>query len=190
MGWIFKDPQKVVIQQGSSSRSFVASALVAEALAMKAAITAALALGVSRLACFSDCQVLVCLLAADGQANEIDGILEDIRRLCSSFLSCSFHHVSRMYNAEADSLAKAALASSLFGNLNNYMYPEDDDDVSENNKVGIGKRPLEVVGEIRQTKSLKLMGFSITYDSDSSYYSLSGGEVQADATIGDGSSSR
>ncbi|EFH45348.1 predicted protein [Arabidopsis lyrata subsp. lyrata] len=157
MGWIFKDPQKVVIQQGSSSRSFVASALVAEALAMKAAITAALALGVSRLACFSDCQVLVCLLAADGQANEIDGILEDIRR---------------------------------FGNLNNYMYPEDDDDVSENNKVGIGKRPLEVVGEIRQTKSLKLMGFSITYDSDSSYYSLSGGEVQADATIGDGSSSR
>ncbi|CAL9248881.1 unnamed protein product [Arabidopsis halleri] len=65
-----------------------------------------------------------------------------------------------------------------------YMYPEDDD------KLGNGKRPLEVVGEIRQTKSLKLMGFSITYDSDSSDYSLSGGEEQADAVIGDGSSSR
>ncbi|AEC05636.1 F-box/kelch-repeat protein SKIP11 [Arabidopsis thaliana] len=68
---------------------------------------------------------------------------------------------------------------------NSYMYPEDDDKL-----LGNGKRALEVVGEVRQTKSLKLMGFSIIYDSDSSDYSLSGGEEQADAAIGDGSSSR
>ncbi|KAG7585605.1 Ribonuclease H domain [Arabidopsis thaliana x Arabidopsis arenosa] len=108
LGWIFRNPQNVVIHQGSSSRPFVASALVAEALALKAAITSALALGVSRLACYSDCQDLVCLLDADGQANELDGILEDIRELCSVFLSCSFHHVSRLYNVEADTLAKSA----------------------------------------------------------------------------------
>ncbi|CAH8363572.1 unnamed protein product [Eruca vesicaria subsp. sativa] len=51
------------------------------------------------------------------------------------------------------------------------MYQEDNDD-----KVTNGKRPLEVVGGeiIRPTKSLKLMGFSIVYDCDSSDYSLSG----------------
>ncbi|KAG7588642.1 Ribonuclease H domain [Arabidopsis suecica] len=108
LGWIFRNPQNVVIHQGSSSRPFVAPALVAEALALKAAITSALALGVSRMACYSDCQDLVCLLDADGQANELDGILEDIRELCSVFLSCSFHHVSRLYNVEADTLAKSA----------------------------------------------------------------------------------
>ncbi|XP_010425058.1 PREDICTED: F-box/kelch-repeat protein SKIP11-like [Camelina sativa] len=70
-----------------------------------------------------------------------------------------------------------------------YMYPDDDDVVSETKLVN-GKRALEeVVGEIRHTKSLKLMGFSIKYDSDSSDYSLSG-EEQADAVNGDGSSSR
>ncbi|ESQ33038.1 hypothetical protein EUTSA_v10004163mg [Eutrema salsugineum] len=65
-----------------------------------------------------------------------------------------------------------------------YMYPEDD--ASDENKLSNGKRALEVVGEIRQTKSLKLMGFSITYDSDSSDYSLSGEE----AANGNGSSSQ
>uniref|UniRef100_A0A1J3IN45 F-box/kelch-repeat protein SKIP11 n=1 Tax=Noccaea caerulescens TaxID=107243 RepID=A0A1J3IN45_NOCCA len=65
-----------------------------------------------------------------------------------------------------------------------FMYPEDDDA----NKLSNGKRALEVVGEIRQTKSLKLMGFSIKYDSDSSDYTLSGEEEQA--ANGDGSSSQ
>ncbi|KAF8117002.1 hypothetical protein N665_0012s0019 [Sinapis alba] len=43
-----------------------------------------------------------------------------------------------------------------------FMFPDDDAN---------GKRALEVVSEIRPTKSLKLMGFSIQYDSDSSDYS-------------------
>ncbi|CAH8363573.1 unnamed protein product [Eruca vesicaria subsp. sativa] len=51
------------------------------------------------------------------------------------------------------------------------LYQEDNDD-----KVTNGKSALEVVGGeiIRPTKSLKLMRFSIVYDSDSSDYSLSG----------------
>ncbi|CAE6050810.1 unnamed protein product [Arabidopsis arenosa] len=109
LGWIIKDPAKKVIHQGSSSRPFVSSALVAESLALKAAISAALALGVSRVACFSDCQELMLLLNAEGHANEIDGILEDIKLLILNFLSVSFHFIPRVENSEADLLAKSAL---------------------------------------------------------------------------------
>lgn len=111
MGWIIKDPLNSVFLQGSSSRPFVTSALVAEALALKAGIQAALASGVSRLACFSDCKELVLLLNSDGHANELDGILTDITLLGSSFLSISFHFVPRLENAQADLLAKTALLS-------------------------------------------------------------------------------
>ncbi|CAL9225059.1 unnamed protein product [Arabidopsis halleri] len=110
LGWVSKSAQKSVIQCGSSSRPSVSSVLVAEALALKAAITAALALGVSRLACFSDCLELTTLLSSNGQANAIDGILDDIRELCSVFISCTFHHVSRADNVEADTLAKSAIS--------------------------------------------------------------------------------
>ncbi|CAL9240893.1 unnamed protein product, partial [Arabidopsis halleri] len=111
LGWIIKDPSKVLIHQGSSSRPFVSSALVAESLALKAAISAALALGASRVACFSDCQELMLLLNAEGHANEIDGIMEDIKLLKASFLSVSFHFIPRIENSQADLLAKSALLS-------------------------------------------------------------------------------
>ncbi|KAJ0237978.1 F-box/kelch-repeat protein SKIP11 [Hirschfeldia incana] len=63
----------------------------------------------------------------------------------------------------------SCLSSRVFSRSSkSYMFPED----------GNGKRALEeVVGDeirVRPTKSLKLMGFSIVYDSDSSDYSLSG----------------
>lgn len=87
MGWSIKDPMTGLIRNGSSSRPYVSSALMAEALALKAAITAALALGAPRLACFSDCQELVVLLKTEGHALEIDGIIDDIRSLLFSFLS-------------------------------------------------------------------------------------------------------
>ncbi|KAG7550392.1 Protein kinase-like domain superfamily [Arabidopsis thaliana x Arabidopsis arenosa] len=56
LGWIIKDPFKTTIQHGSYSRPFVSYALVAKELALKAAISAALAMGLSRLAFDSDCQ--------------------------------------------------------------------------------------------------------------------------------------
>lgn len=66
---------------------------------------------ISRLACFSDCQELMLLLNADGHANELDGLLEDIKLLKTKFTSISFHFVPRIENVEADSLAKSALLS-------------------------------------------------------------------------------
>jgi len=52
LGWLIRDPLNVPVLNGSTSRPFVSSVLIAEALALKAAMDAALVLGVSRLACF------------------------------------------------------------------------------------------------------------------------------------------
>ncbi|EOA27690.1 hypothetical protein CARUB_v10023843mg, partial [Capsella rubella] len=109
--WIIKSPSATVCLQGTASRPFVSSALVAEALALKAGIQEALAMGVSRLACFSDCLVLVQLLNSGGHVNEIDGVLEDIHNALGSFLSFSFHFIPRAENSQADALAKSALNS-------------------------------------------------------------------------------
>ncbi|KAG7564462.1 Ribonuclease H domain [Arabidopsis suecica] len=107
----FKDPLNGKIHHGSFSRPFVSSVLVTEALALKAAITAALALGVSRLACISDCQELVLLANTGGHANEVDGILADFFRFM--FMSSSVHFVPRAENCGADVLAKAGLLSCI-----------------------------------------------------------------------------
>ncbi|KAF2531169.1 hypothetical protein F2Q70_00031741 [Brassica cretica] len=86
----------------------------------------------------------------------------------------------------------SCLSSRLFSESTwskSFMFPQDDDD----NKLSNGKkRALEVVGEIRGTKSLKLMGFSITYDSDSSDYSEDGSiqeQEQGDSNNNGGDSS-
>ncbi|EOA18811.1 hypothetical protein CARUB_v10007424mg [Capsella rubella] len=108
--WL-KDPQKHIVLQGSSSRPFVTSALLAEALAMEAAIKSVLAMGVSRVTCYSDCNEYVLLLQSRGYVNELAGFLADIVMLCSSFISVSFHFIPRLENALADTLAKEAVMS-------------------------------------------------------------------------------
>ncbi|CAL9234199.1 unnamed protein product, partial [Arabidopsis halleri] len=91
--WIRKAPLTATIQHGSFSRPSVSSVLAAEVLASKVAISAALALGVSRLACYSDCQDLILLLNVGGLANELECILADISELSSKFISISFYFV-------------------------------------------------------------------------------------------------
>ncbi|XP_010446224.1 PREDICTED: uncharacterized protein LOC104729021 [Camelina sativa] len=108
LGWTIKNFTSGLTQQGSTSRPFVSSALVAEALALKAVITAALAV---RLVCNSDCQDLICLINSGGQATELDGILDDIRFLSLKFMSIFYCYVPRSENSEADALAKASLLS-------------------------------------------------------------------------------
>ncbi|CAF2143175.1 BnaA02g26610D [Brassica napus] len=66
---------------------------------------------------------------------------------------------------------------------NSFMFPEHDD------KLNNGKRALEVASEIRPTKSLKLMGFSIQYDSDSSDYSGTSQESDSNNNGGDSTDS-
>ncbi|CDY09754.1 BnaC07g33070D [Brassica napus] len=62
MGWICSDSAGATLLQGSSSCSIVASAIVAEALALKAAIKAAISHNIKDLICFSDSKGLINLI--------------------------------------------------------------------------------------------------------------------------------
>lgn len=96
---------------GSAFRRHTPSALAAEALAMKSALTAASRMEVTSINVFSDSQVLISLLNTETSTNELQGILHDIALLCHSFVSCTFSFIPREANVLADVLAKAALAS-------------------------------------------------------------------------------
>ncbi|KAG2253056.1 hypothetical protein Bca4012_100711 [Brassica carinata] len=113
MGWKFTDKGSGFTSQDSTNRRHVSSALTAETLAVKAALMAAVLSDVRRLTLFSDSKTLVTLLTSGGKCVELQGLLHDIRMLCTSLDSISFRFVPRLVprldNIEADSLAKAAL---------------------------------------------------------------------------------
>lgn len=89
----------------------VPSALVAEALALKAAVQSAVTRGVDSLRVFSDSKSLITLLSTKKNHVWIQGILFDIHSLSVSFSSISFHFIPRLGNTLADSIAKSALFS-------------------------------------------------------------------------------
>ena len=108
-GWVCYNNSGLTLRQGSSSRRYVASALVAEALALKSALSTAVLAGVKDLICFSDSKSLVALLKGNSSVTELQGILSDISLLSLSLNSVSFRYVPRLCNEAADSLAKNAL---------------------------------------------------------------------------------
>ncbi|CAL9235311.1 unnamed protein product [Arabidopsis halleri] len=120
-GWILKSPDGLILSQASSTRPFVSSALVAEALAIRSAllhITSIAHFSYNRsLMICSDSQVLIKLLKSNGSFKELKGILHDISCLKDLFSSISFVFISRLNNLEADSLAKSALSTSRFVNI-------------------------------------------------------------------------
>ena len=87
---------------------------MAEALAVKAAVTAAVSSHVSSLTVNFDSKNLILLLKTQGQDVALRGVLHDIHVLCRSFVSISFKFIPRLANVQADSLAKAALLSLSF----------------------------------------------------------------------------
>lgn len=111
LGWQLRDSTNSMVESSSSHRRCVSSALVAEALAVKAAITAAVSHHVSSLTVNSDSKNLILLLKTQGQDVVLRGLLHDIHVLASSLASISFVFVPRLANVQADLLAKAALAS-------------------------------------------------------------------------------
>lgn len=111
MGWVLRDSDSSFAERSSSHRRFVPSALVAEALAVKAALSAALSSHVSSIQIHSDSKTLISLLKTRGKDVALKGVLYDISVLARSFTSISFIHVSRLANVEADLIAKAALLS-------------------------------------------------------------------------------
>ena len=118
LGWQLRDAEGTSAESSSSHRRFVTSALVAEALAVKAVVNAAVSSHVSSLIVYSDSKALILLLNSQGQDVALKGILHDIHQLAQSFTSISFKFIPRLANAHADSLAKSALyylRSNLLG---------------------------------------------------------------------------
>lgn len=108
-GWIFQNHGTGSSRSGSSNRSHVSSALVAEAFAVKAALSEAALVGYVSITLWSDSQTLISALSSQTKTVDIQSILHDIYILCRSFASISFKFVPRLKNVEADSLAKSAM---------------------------------------------------------------------------------
>ncbi|XP_018461258.1 uncharacterized protein LOC130507194 [Raphanus sativus] len=111
LGWRLCDATGRCSENSSSHRRDVPSALVAEALAVKAAVDAAATSFVRCLKVFSDSKALILLLNSQAQDVVLKGVLHDIRVLARSFESISFNFIPRLDNVAADALAKSALYS-------------------------------------------------------------------------------
>lgn len=111
IGWCFKDANSKILSEASSSRRNVASALIAEALALKAALIAAKSAGYKALTCFSDSLSLVTLVNSNRMINELKSLLHDISCLRKGFTFISFAFIPRSANALADTLAKFGIVT-------------------------------------------------------------------------------
>uniref|UniRef100_M4EYE7 Reverse transcriptase domain-containing protein n=1 Tax=Brassica campestris TaxID=3711 RepID=M4EYE7_BRACM len=114
LGWVCTDSSGINIFQGTETRRYIASALVAEALAMKAGLQKAISSGCKDLICCSDSKSLIEAITGNKTVAALRGILHDLGVLSSSFSSISFRFISRSCNEPADRLAKRALF--LFSN--------------------------------------------------------------------------
>ncbi|CAE5960383.1 unnamed protein product [Arabidopsis arenosa] len=115
-GWIIFDPRGDAPIRSSSFRPWVHSALTAEALAMRSALSSLCrnsALShIRKLEIFSDSQILISTINAKAHSKELKAILHDITCFSESFISINFNFVPRLGNLVADSLAKSALVAA------------------------------------------------------------------------------
>ena len=90
---------------------------MAEAIVVRLAVSTAVYSNVLSLAVLSDSLSLINLLKKGGNQPELFGIMFDIYHYLLLFDSISFHFISRNFNAEADSVAKLALAMSVTNSI-------------------------------------------------------------------------
>ncbi|XP_018479280.1 uncharacterized protein LOC108850210 [Raphanus sativus] len=98
------------VSQGSASTE-VASVLIAEALALKAAMKAAIDLNIKDLICFSDSKSFISLITGNKSVIALQRILHDICVLNLFLNSIFFKFINRSCNSAADQLAKNVLFS-------------------------------------------------------------------------------
>ncbi|KAF2606115.1 hypothetical protein F2Q68_00045451 [Brassica cretica] len=103
------NPKLEAIKQGTLMKRFIASPLMAEALAVREALLQAKALHLSNICLKSDDHVLIKVLSSKQIPMEFYEINLDIENLSSSFTFISFTYVPRSLNSTADVLAKSAL---------------------------------------------------------------------------------
>ncbi|RID49687.1 hypothetical protein BRARA_H00468 [Brassica rapa] len=108
-GWIIYTPHSEDARKVATTEMFVATPLMAEALAVREALLQVKAEHLSNICCKSDNQVLIKALNSNQHPVELYGINLDIEKLASSFSSIVFSYVPRNLNFAADALAKSAL---------------------------------------------------------------------------------
>lgn len=114
LAWIITGTRNNIIEQKATIKEDVNSPLIAEALALRSAISTAVNLDLTKMRVFSDNQTLIRAINGDMQAKEIYGIVHDIHQITSAFIAISFSHLPREKNIDADRLAKRALGSVSF----------------------------------------------------------------------------
>lgn len=100
----------ILCEISDNNRSiYVGSALVAEGLALREALTTCKALELKRVTCVSDSAQLIKALNTEEFHSELYGILSDVGELLCSFDVISFHWIPREKNCMADKTAKQCL---------------------------------------------------------------------------------
>lgn len=112
-GWIITGLPNQQIHKGAAPQDFVSTPLVAEALALRLGITAAVNLNLTKIRMVSDNQTLIRAINNDIQIKKIFGIVKDIQRITSVLVDISFSSISHDHNEEAGRLAKRAFSRSL-----------------------------------------------------------------------------
>lgn len=111
LGWVFLQPPSDSVLHYSSFCNFVTSPLLAEALAVRAALSSARILKIHHIKLESDCRALVQAINTKSTILEIHGVLSDILISSLSFTSFTCVSIPRADNHLADSLAKLSLAN-------------------------------------------------------------------------------
>ncbi|CAH2051327.1 unnamed protein product [Thlaspi arvense] len=117
LGWTISNQELGLKLARSETRNHVGSPLVAEAMALLAALRHAKTLQLTMVTAFSDSQELIKSLNGRPSDKHLYGVLHDIMSIRDLFSSISFYYVPRKNNGEADSLAKRALTTSEPGLL-------------------------------------------------------------------------
>ncbi|XP_033145237.1 uncharacterized protein LOC117133344 [Brassica rapa] len=113
LAWTLSGSSLPITMKGTLVKDFIGSPLVAEALAVREALSKAVELEISDLKVYTDCTTLLGAINGLSQRKEIIGIVSDIRSISTAFASISFFHVPRSKNIICDQLAKASLHLSV-----------------------------------------------------------------------------
>ncbi|XP_043718124.1 uncharacterized protein LOC122666080 [Telopea speciosissima] len=110
LGIIFRDHNGRPLKALSISQ-VVSSAIPGEALAIREALMQARELGITNLLVESDNKEIISFIEDPNRVPPLDVavVVEDVRELCSTFVSVSFLFVPRAMNVIADAVARKAL---------------------------------------------------------------------------------
>lgn len=102
LAWTFSGSLLPIAMEDTSIEDFVGSPLMAEALAVRSALSKAVDLGISDINVYTDCTTFLGAINGKSQRKEIVGVVSDIKVISSVFASIFFFHVSTSQNSICD----------------------------------------------------------------------------------------